>query len=96
MLLIDARRLGARARALRLSHNWSQAELARRADVALPTLRVFERSGQISLERLLRVAEALNALDGFDALFAMPEARSLKDLEEPATRQRASRKRPRA
>jgi transcriptional regulator with XRE-family HTH domain len=86
--------LAARLRALRLSRGWSQAELAERAGVAFSTLRLFERSGQISLERLLLLAMVLDAAGGFDALFAPAPLRSLDELEERPTRQRG-RRRPR-
>lgn len=76
-----ARRIAERARARRLARGWTQADLAERAGVALPTLRLFERTGRVSLDRLLRVAAALGALDDFLLPFAPPSARSLADIE---------------
>ena len=62
-----------------------------RAGLALPTYRVFERGGRISLERLLKLAVVLDARAGVDQLFAPGPARSLAELERRA--ERPSRKR---
>ena len=87
--------LAGRARRLRLERSWTQAELAERAGVAFSTLRLFELTGRISLERLLKLALVLGAVDGFDGLFPSPEARTLAELEnqqQPA-RKRGRRRR---
>lgn len=76
-----ARELAQRARRLRLELGWNQVELARRAGVALSTLRHFERTGQISLERLVRIASALHALKAFEALLQPAPASTLEELE---------------
>lgn len=73
--------LADRVRALRLARSWTQAELAERAGVALPTLKLFEQTGKISLDRLLRVASVLGALEDFLTPFAPAPARSLKEIE---------------
>ena len=85
--------LAERARRLRLERGWTQAELAERAGVAFSTLRLFELTGRTSLERLLKLALVLGALDGFDALFPLPRPGSLAELvsEKPA-RQRGRRR----
>ena len=77
-----ARQLSARIRDLRLHHGWSRAELGARAGVAVPTLRRFEDTGQISLERLLKLASALDFVADFDhvAAYAKPNE-SLDDAE---------------
>jgi transcriptional regulator with XRE-family HTH domain len=77
-----ARGLATRVRALRLVQNWTQKELSERAGLKLDTYRVFERTGKISLERLIRLARVLDALDGFNRLFPQPEAQSLDELEQ--------------
>lgn len=76
--------LADRVRARRLLRGWTQAELAKRAGVVLVTLKKFERTGQISLERLLLIAAALDELSGFRKLFEPPAARSLDELEARA------------
>ena len=66
---------------MRLGLGWSQVELARRAGVAYSTLKHFEHTGQISLERLVMLAEALRALDGFELLLRPPKVTSLAEIE---------------
>lgn len=86
-----ARTLAGRIKLLRLDRGWTQEEAAKRAGVALATYRQFERTGQISLERLLKLAVVLNASEGFDQLFVRPPARSLSELEQLAERQTRKR-----
>jgi len=80
-----------RVKALRLDRGWTQEEAAQRSGLALATYRQFERTGQLSLERLLRLAVVLDALEGFDHLFVRPLARSLSELEQLAERQTRKR-----
>ncbi len=77
LLLHVARRAVAR----RLALGWTRKELARRTGIAIDTLKRFEQTGQVSLERLLKVALALNALREFTALFPEPAPASLAELE---------------
>lgn len=86
--------LAARVKRLRLERAWTQAELAGRAGISLASYRRFERTGQISLERLMQLAVVLNAVGGVRSLFKAAPARSLDELEqrEPA-RQRGRGKR---
>lgn len=81
------RQLALRARALRVARSLTQEELAARAGIALSTLRAFERSGRISLHRLLAVAHVLGALQEFEVLFPPPAARTMADLEALSERQ---------
>lgn len=83
--------LGRRVKALRLDLGWTQQELAERAGITLATYRRFERTGQISLERLLRLAVILDAHAGFDQLFIRSPARSLAELERRSERQARKR-----
>lgn len=83
-----------RARVLRLERGWTQRELARRSGVALETLRRFERTGKIALERLVSIAVVLDAVQPLGDLFAPGPARTLADLERAAaTPKRAPRER---
>ncbi|HEX8359753.1 MAG TPA: helix-turn-helix transcriptional regulator [Longimicrobium sp.] len=86
-----ARMLARRVKALRLENGWTQQEAAERAGLALATYRHFERTGRVSLERLLKLAVILDARAGFDQLFARPPARSLAELEKRAERQTRKR-----
>lgn len=76
------RSLAGRVKTLRLQRGWTQQEVADRAGLTLATYQRFERTGRIALERLLRIALVLDALDGFDRLFALPPAQSLTELAE--------------
>jgi HTH-type transcriptional regulator / antitoxin HipB len=76
-----SRTLAGRIRTLRLERGWTQQETAERAGLALGTYRLFERTGRISLERLLKLAVIFDAQAGFDHLFAVAPARSLAELE---------------
>lgn len=94
-----AQDLAQRAKARRLQEGWTRDELARRAGITPASLKRFERTGQISLERLLKIALVLNARSGWDQLFRVdPTAgmtlRDLAKLQAPP-RQRG-RRRPRA
>lgn len=71
--------LAQRVKALRLDREWTQEELAGRAGIALATYQRFERTGRISLERLLKLAVVLDARRGFHGLFSGPELQSMDD-----------------
>ncbi len=47
---------------------YTQTELAKRSDVSLGSLKRFERTGQISMESLLKLAFVLECLEGFEGL----------------------------
>ena len=48
----------------------SQAQLSVNSDVSLGSLKRFERTGEISLSSLVKIAFALGCQDDFDALFS--------------------------
>lgn len=85
-------RVRAAARDRRLALGLTQSDLAARSGVALATLKRFEQTGQISLASLLALADALDALAGFGALFPAVEATRLEDLDKPAARQRVRKR----
>jgi transcriptional regulator with XRE-family HTH domain len=58
----------------------TQAGLAKRAGVSLGSLKRFEQSFQISLHSLAKIAIALDAEDGFGALFEQRYYRSIQDV----------------
>jgi transcriptional regulator with XRE-family HTH domain len=58
-----------RHKALRKKAGFSQSELAKRSGVSLGSLKRFELTGQISLESLLQLADVLNRLNDFEAIF---------------------------
>ena len=57
------KKLAEQTRARRLQMELTQAGLAERSGVALPTLRKFERTGIISLESFLKLHMVLGGLD---------------------------------
>jgi transcriptional regulator with XRE-family HTH domain len=87
------RDLAARARARRLDENLTQDGLATRAGVSLGSLKRFERTGEISLERLVRIAIALGASDELDRIFSPRDPRTLDEiLATPRARERGRRR----
>jgi len=85
------RQLADRLRVLRLAMDLTQKTLALRAGVTYATLRRFERTGDISLKHLARLAHALGRLDDFDQLLKPPPAASMAELEAQVTRPRRKR-----
>jgi len=83
--------IGERARGLRLHVNMSQVELAQRAAVPLRSLQRFESTGRANTDVVVRIAFVLAAEDSLDALFALPEPRTMDEVlaEKRPRRQRA-------
>lgn len=76
--LID---MAKKVRALRKQMGYSQAELALRSGVSLGSIKRFERSGQISLESLVKMAHLLDRLNDFDIVFQSKEIdKEIKNL----------------
>lgn len=88
-----ARELADRVRVMRLERAWTQKEMAERAGVALATYRRFETEGLVSLERLLSIAQVLDALPQFDVLFRQRAPDSLDELERRETRRQRGKRR---
>lgn len=66
----------------RKARGWTQAELAERAGVSLSTLKLLEREGKGSLQRLAKVAVILGLDDDLRQLFsAAPTYASLAEVE---------------
>ena len=88
--------ISARAKARRLALDLTQKGLEQRSGVSLGTIKRFERTGQIALESLLKLAVALGCSEGFESVFDVlaPSAGpvSLDDLlKVPKQRQRGRR-----
>ena len=60
--------LAVRLRSRRLQRGWTQAELAERAGIKAATYVLFERSGRISLARLLKVLDVLGLAEEIDRI----------------------------
>jgi len=84
--------IAARVRAARLNANLTQAGLAARSGVTLASLRRFETTGQIALESLVRLAQALGRDADIEALFAPPPLASLDELVTPAIARKRGRR----
>lgn len=84
-----------RLTAVRLQKTWTRETLAREAGVNIHTLKRFERGGQISLERLVALCEALDMRHELERVFK-PRARVDVDNwqvnENQPTRQRGKRR----
>lgn len=59
----------------------SQRDLANKSGVSYASIRRFESVGEISLSSLLKIANALDCLEEFNAIFKMPLVKSLKDYD---------------
>ena len=72
-----------RAKALRLAQNITQQELADKVGIAVGTVKRFEKTGEIQLNHLLRIALVLGRLDEFSNLLAADDVpESLYGLKE--------------
>ncbi len=88
----QAEGVAARIRAARLNANLTQAGLAARSGVSLASLRRFETTGQIALESLIRLAQALGRDADVEVLFAPPTIASLDELVVPPLARRRGRR----
>lgn len=58
---------------LRKEKGWTQLDLAEKSDVSYGSIKRFERSGQISLESLLKIVESLRRLSEFENVLLPPK-----------------------
>ncbi len=84
------RTIGQRIRDHRKARGWTQAELAERAGVSLSTLKLLEREGKGSLQRLAKVAVILDLDEGLHQLFHVTPTYATLD-EVQATHRKAQR-----
>ncbi len=83
--------LGGRIKRLRLAKNLGQHQLADMTQSSLSSVRRLEAKGQGSLELVVRVSQALQAVEQLESLFAQP-VQSIAEVEREqslALRQRA-------
>ncbi len=82
-----------RVKLRRLELDYTQVGISARAGVNIETYRKFERSGEISLCNLVKIANALDMMAEFDLLFSQQRYQSLDDLisTNSKTRKRGSR-----
>lgn len=80
-------------RAKRLVLDLSQETLSKKSGVSYGVLKKFERTGQISLESLLKLALVLDAIDDFNVLFASRKSEAALSLDELIQDRTRTRKR---
>lgn len=76
--------LAKRLTAVRLQKAWTREVLAKNANINVHTLKRFERTGQISLERLIAICYALENHQEIERLFK-PRQRIDVDNWQPAS-----------
>ena len=72
--------LAAKAKEKRIYMKITQQQLSDRSGVSLSAIRRFEKTGEISLASLLKIAWILNSLKEFDGLFEKPEYNSIEEI----------------
>lgn len=72
--------IAARMRERRKERKLSQVQLSRRSDVSLGSLKRFERTGEISLSSLVKLAFALGCESDFDSLFSKRGYSSIQEV----------------
>jgi len=86
--------LGQRLRAQRLMQDMTQQNLAQMSGLSLGAVRGLERSGQSSLETLVRVSQALGVVGELEPLFVLKRhsIAEMEKIEVSNQRQRAPRR----
>lgn len=86
------RSLSERMKRLRIDIGLTQRELAARAGVSYGSLRLFEQTGKISLEALVKIAFVLEGEPEFEHLFPPRRPKTIDDVVDRPVRQRVRRK----
>lgn len=72
--------LGKRVRTIRKSRRLNQAQVAERAGLSRPTVSMFERGNDVSLDSFLSIFRALDLLDALDAAVVEPGISPMAEL----------------
>jgi len=75
------KKLGKKARALRLYYGYKRVTLSEKSGVSPETIRNFEQSGKITLSNFLKIAFALDESSKLGAVFNLPEVTSIAEIE---------------
>ena len=70
-----------REKAARKAKKFTQKQLSERTGVSYGSIRRFEQTGEISLLSLVKIANALDCLEDFNALFKRPPVTDIRDLK---------------
>ncbi len=81
--------LSERVRRRRIDGNLTQRDLAAKSGVSYSSLRLFEETGKISLEALVKIAFVLGAEGEFSQLFPTQAPRTIDDVIDRLPRKRA-------
>lgn len=84
--------LSERMKRRRIDAGLTQKELAARAGVSYGSLRLFEETGKISLEALVKIAFVLEAEAEFGHLFPPSPPKTINDVVGRPVRQRVRKK----
>jgi len=86
--------IASRAKKVRISHDLRQSDLSERSAVPLSSVRVFERSGKISLVYLIKLLRSLSLVEELDNLFQSADIEDLKATlnEKTEEKQRVRKK----
>lgn len=76
-----AQHIAKQVQAARLALNFSQKTLAERSGLSYGTLKKFERTGEISLTSLIKIALSLGCLEQFQNLFPTKKPEQLLSLD---------------
>lgn len=72
--------IAGRIRAIRKRRRMSQVELSEKSGVSLGSVKRFERSGDISLISLTKIATALDICNELENLFAEVKPQSIEEI----------------
>lgn len=88
------RSVASKVKARRLEMNLTQTGLAVRAGVNIETYRKFERTGEVSLHNLVKLAFSLDSIADFNGLFDQKQYQTLDNLlsTENINRKRGTKK----
>ena len=70
-----------REKAAKKAKKFTQKQLSERTGVSYGSIRRFEQTGEISLLSLVKIANALDCLEDFNALFKRPPVTDIRDLK---------------
>lgn len=85
-------RLAERMRRRRIDAGFTQRDLAARSGVSYGSLRLFEETGKIALESLVKIAFVLEAEPEFEHLFPSRPPKTIDEVVERPVRQRVRNK----
>lgn len=75
-----AKRLAERVKNIRKRKKITQKQLAARSNVSYAALRVFEKTGKISLESFIKITMELGMVNEINELFTQPVYSSIEEV----------------